>query len=155
VRFRWRGRTAAAGSPVDPATADLLRLTAVWQVAARAVELRDRADEVITSCSLPGETPGAVARRGCVVAGEYGRLSGWADDLAAGSAADSVPGRVAGLVRYHLVMVDLALKLAFPRYRTEKSERLRMGLSGLGEPAEALREVEVVLRRRIEELNGA
>ena len=154
MRFRWGGRAAAAGLPVDPAAAVLLRLMAVWEVAARAVELQDRADEVITACSLPGETPGAVARRGRVVAGEYGRMSGWADDLADGAAADSMPGRVAGLVRYHLAMVDLGLKLAFPRYRTENSERLRMGLSGLGEPAGALREIEVALRRRIEKLNG-
>ena len=142
------------GSLLDPTTAEALRLSALLEVAARAVELQDRADEVIRSCGLPGETPGTVARRGRAVAGEYGRLSGWAEDLAAGARSDSVPWRVAALVRYHLGMLDLALKLAFPRYRTERLEWRRRSLTGLGDPARALREVEAVLRRRVEELNG-
>ena len=159
MRFRLRGRSrqAVAGSSpiIDPATAEALRLSALLEVVVRAVELQDRADEVIDACSRPGETPYAVARRGRVVAGDYGRMSGWANDLAAGYAVDSLPCRITGLLRYHLEMVDVALKLAFPRYRTEKLERRRLALTGLGEPAWALRHAEAVLRTRIEELYGA
>jgi hypothetical protein len=143
-------------SPVlDPATAEALRLSALLEVVVRAVELQDRADEVIVACAEPGETPCAVARRGRVVAGEYGRMSGWADDLTAGDAVDSLPCRITGLVRYHLEMVDVALKLAFPRYRSERLERRRLALDGLGEPGWALRHAEAALRTRIDELHGA
>jgi hypothetical protein len=143
-------------SPVlDPATAEALRLSALLEVVVRAVALQDRADDVIGGCALPGETPCAVARQGREVAGEYGRLSGWADDLAGDCAPGSLPDRITALLRYHLGMVDTALKLAFPRYRTERLESRRLSLSGLGEPAWALRSAETALRARIDELNGA
>lgn len=144
-----------SGFALDPATAEALRLSALLEVVVRAVALQDRADDVICGCSLPGETPCVVARRGREVAGEYGRLSGWADDLADRYPPDSLPARITALLRYHLGMVDSALKLAFPRYRTESLERHRLALTGLGEPAWALRSAELALRARIDELTGA
>lgn len=144
-----------SGFALDAAAAEALRLSALLEVVVRAVALQGRADDVIGRCSLPGETPWTVARRGSAVAGEYGRLPGWADDLADHCAPESLPGRITALLRYHLEMVDAALKLAFPRYRTERLERVRMSLTGLGEPAWALRDAETALRARIDELNGA
>ncbi|WNV88356.1 hypothetical protein [Umezawaea sp. Da 62-37] len=146
---------AGSGFRLDPATAEVLRLNTLLEIVVRAVALQDQADEVIVACALPGDTSYEVARRGRKVAGEYGRLSGWADDLCADDAPESLPARVGGLVRYHLGMLDTAVKLAFPRYRTEGLERRRMAMTGLGEPARALRVQELALRSWIAELGGA
>jgi hypothetical protein len=141
IRLRRHFRIAApAGVQLDPATAELVRLAALLEVVLRAVDLQDEADAVIHGCALPGETPCEVARRGRQVAGEYGRLCGWAEDLSLVYSPGSVPRRIGGLLRYHLEMLDVALKLAFPRYRSAKLERRRLALTGLGEPARALRD---------------
>ncbi|PRY37806.1 hypothetical protein CLV43_10926 [Umezawaea tangerina] len=146
---------AGTGFRLDPATAELLRLTTLLEIVVRAVALQDQANGVIIACALPGDTSYEVARRGRKVAGEYGRLSGWADDLCEQYSSDSVPARIGGLLRYHLGMLDTAVKLAFPRYRTERLERCRLAMTGLGEPARALRVQELELRLLIAGLDGA
>jgi hypothetical protein len=151
MRFRLRRHTSPTRARLDPATVELVRLGSLLQVVLRAVALQEQADAVIAGCGRPGETPYEVARRGRRVAGEYGRLSGWAADLAG---TDPLSTRIGELLRFHLYLLDVALKLAFPKYRTENLERRRLELTGLGEPARALRDAEVVLRMRIAELEG-
>ncbi|WP_306750374.1 hypothetical protein [Saccharothrix yanglingensis] len=150
MRFCSRNghRRSPASVRLDPATAEQVRLSALLEVVAAAVALQDGADEVILGCAQPGETPCEVARHGRVVAGQYSRLSGWAADLV-GSGDRSVE-----LLRYHLTMLDTALKLAFPRYRSDRLERHRLSLTGLGPPARELRELEEGLRARIARLGG-
>jgi hypothetical protein len=157
VRIRplgGRRRAAPTSVQLDPATAELVRLCSLLEVVVQAVGMQDRADAVIVACAQPGETPWDIARRGRVVAGEYGRLSGWAADLAWRADRPPPPQRVVELLRYHLGMIDSALKLAFPKYRTDKLERRRLAMTGLGDPARELREVETALRARIAELSG-
>jgi hypothetical protein len=77
------------------------------------------------------------------------RLSGWAADL---GGTDPLSRRIGELLRCHLYLLDLALKPAFPKYRTENLERRRLELTGLSESARTLRDTEVVLRMRIAEL---
>ncbi|MTD56419.1 hypothetical protein [Amycolatopsis pithecellobii] len=137
---------------LDPAAARLLRLSTLLQLADRAVELQAEADAVIAACGGPGETPGSVARRGRRVGAEYARLQGWALDLCEDDEAGSLPCRIGELLCYHTEMLDLSLRLAFPRYRSAKLERRRRALSGLGEPARALRDSRAALRMWIEEI---
>lgn len=149
MRIRLRRHTAP--TRLDPATVELVRLGSLLQVVLRAVELQAEADTVIAECARPGETSYEAARRGRRVAGEYGRLSGWAADL---GDTDPLSRRIGELLRCHLYLLDLALKLAFPKYRTENLERRRLEMTGLGGPAQALRDTEVVLRMRIAELES-
>lgn len=135
---------------LDPVAEEGVRLGALLAVVTRAVALQDQADAVIRDCAHPGEVPAEVARCGRVVAGEYGRLTGWAADLAW---SDPMSRRVGALLSYHLFMLDTALKLAFPRCRTERLERHRLALTGLGPPARELRDWEDALRRRLAELD--
>ncbi|MFD7659662.1 hypothetical protein ACFV4N_37290 [Actinosynnema sp. NPDC059797] len=150
LRPRIEHRRSPGSVRLDPVAEQRVRLGTLLEVVSRAVALQDRADEVIRDCAWPGEVPGEVARCGQVVAGEYARLFGWAADLAW---PDPAPRRVGELLNYHLAMLDTALKLAFPRCRTERLERHRLALTGLGRPARELREWEDVLRRRIAELD--
>ena len=130
----------------ETAAARRMRLVTLLELVRRAVELQDEADEVIAACGLPGEPPVAVARRGRRVAGEYARLQGWALDLAEADEPESPARRVGELLSYHTEMLDLSLKLAFPRYRSANLEDRRRALAGLGEPARLLREAEAALR---------
>jgi hypothetical protein len=157
MRFRWRGFSVRRGGPstvqLDPAAARLLRLGTLLQLVDRAVALQREADEVILACAQPGEPPSSVARRGRGVAAEYARLQGWALDLCEADDPGSLPRRISELLSYHTEMLDVSLKLAFPRYRTERLERRRLALSGLGEPAAILRDTEAALRMWIDELD--
>lgn len=64
----------------------------------------------------------------------------------------ATPRRITELLHYHAELIDVALKLAFPRYHSPKLERRRLALTGLGTPAVVLREAEFALRLWIEEL---
>lgn len=134
---------------LDPATAELVRLGALLEVVAQAVALQDRAEAVIVGCAQPGETPWEVARTGRAVAAQYGRLSGWAADLVWPTDGPPPPQRVVDLLRYHVGMLDCALKLAFPRYRTDRLESRRLAMTGLGPPARELRDLERTLHTRL------
>lgn len=134
---------------LDPATAELVRLGALLEVVVQAVALQARAEAVIVSCAQPGDTSWEIARTGRAVAGQYGRLTGWAADLVWQTDRPPPPQRVVELLRYHLGMLDCALKLAFPRYRSERLERRRLAMTGLGAPARELRDLETTLRTRI------
>jgi hypothetical protein len=152
MRIRMRFRTSPPPAVrLDPVAADLVRFSSLLQIVMRAVAWQDQADAVILECAQPGETPREVACRGREVAGEYGRLSGWAADL---GAHDALTRRAGELIRYHVEMLDVTLKLAFPLYRSEKLERRRLALTGLGRPAQDLRNVEAALRARVAELEG-
>ncbi|GGP82050.1 hypothetical protein GCM10010185_65150 [Saccharothrix coeruleofusca] len=121
----------------------------------QAVALQDEADAVILGCARPGEVPCEVARVGRAVAGQYGRLCGWVADLVVTAGSGPLPRRTGELLRYHLAMIDTALKLAFPKCRSERLERHRLALTGLGAPARELRDVEFALRERIVELESS
>ena len=138
---------------LDAATAELVRLSALLEVVVQAVALQDRAEAVIASCAQPGETSWEVARSGRAVAAQYGRLSGWAADLVWQTDRPPPPQRVVELLRYHLGMLDCALKLAFPRYRTDRLESRRLAMTGLGAPARELRDLETAFRTRITTLS--
>jgi hypothetical protein len=157
MRFRWRSFPARRDGPssvqLDPAAARLLRLGTLLELVHRAVALQDEADEVIVACAQPGETPGSVARRGRRVGAEYARIQGWALDLCEGDEPGSLPRRIGELLSYHTEMLDLSLKLAFPRYRSAKLEHRRRALTGLGEPARTLCDTEAALRMWIDELD--
>lgn len=139
---------------LDPATAELARLGALLEVVVQAVALQERADAVISDCAQPGEPSWEVARSGRAVAAQYGRLCGWAADLAWQTDRPPPPQRIVEVLRYHLGMLDCALKLAFPRYRTDRLESRRLALTGLGAPARELRDLETALRRRIATLSA-
>jgi hypothetical protein len=153
---RRRLRRKGAGEPASvrpgPGAAESLRLRSLLAIVTRAVELRSEAEDVLAACSRSGETPAVVARRGQRVAADYGRLHGWAVDLCGNDAAESLPRRIVQLLHYHAELIDVALKLAFPRYHSEKLERRRLALTGLGPPALVLRDAEAALRWWIEEL---
>lgn len=151
-RLRRKGAGEPAGVRLDPDAAESLRLRSLLAIVTRAVALQPEAEEVLAACAQPGETPSAVARRGQQVAADYGRLHGWAMDLCGNAAAESLPRRITELLHYHAELIDMALKLAFPRYRSAKLERRRLALTGLGPPAVVLREAEVALRLWIDEL---
>jgi hypothetical protein len=151
-RMRRKGSGEPASVRLDPHAAESLRLRSLLAIVTRAVELQTEADEVLVACSQPGETPSVVARRGQQVAADYGRLHGWAMDLCGNDSADSLPRRITQLLHYHAELIDVALKLAFPRYYSAKLERRRLALTGLGPPAIVLREAEVTLRLWIDEL---
>lgn len=157
MRFRWRVLPVRRAGPstvqLDPAAARRLRLGTLLHLVDRAVALQSEADEVILACAQPGETPGSVARRGRRVAAEYARLQGWALDLCEPDEPGSLPRRIAELLSYHTELLDVSLKLAFPRYRSERLERRRRALCGLGEPARILRDTQVALRMWLDELD--
>ncbi len=139
---------------LDPATAELVRLGALLEVVLQAVALQERAEAVIVACAQPGETSWEVARRGRAVAAQYSRLSGWAADLVWQADRPPPPQRIVELLRYHLGMLDCALRLAFPRYRTDRLERRRLAMTGLGSPARELRDLEAALHTRITTLSA-
>lgn len=138
---------------LDPATAEVVRLGALLEVVAQAVALQDRAEAVIVGCAQPGETSWEVARTGRAVAAQYGRLCGWAADLVWPTDRPPPPQRAVDLLRYHVGMLDCALKLAFPRYRTDRLESRRLAMTGLGTPARELRDLESALRTRLTTLS--
>jgi hypothetical protein len=138
---------------LDPATAELVRLGALLEVVVQAVALQERAEAVIADCAQPGETSWEVARSGRAVAAQYGRLSGWAADLVWQTDRPPPPQRIVELLRYHLGVLDCALKLAFPRYRSDRLESRRLSMTGLGAPARELRDLEAALRTRITTLS--
>ncbi|WP_141975165.1 hypothetical protein [Saccharothrix saharensis] len=154
LRRRAHSRAEPTSVLLDPATAELVRLTALLEVVVQAVALQDRAEAVISHCAQPGETPWDVARAGRAVASQYSRLSGWAADLAWQTDRPPPPQRIVELLRYHLGVLDCALKLAFPRYRTDRLESRRLSMTGLGPPARELRDLESALRHRITTLTA-
>jgi len=153
--FRPRTRdkhSQPLGVLLDPDAAELLRLQSLLAIVLRAVALQAEAEAVLSGCAQPGDTPSSIARRGQLVAADYGRLHGWAMDLCGHDTADSLPRRITQLLHYHAEIIDVALKLAFPCYRSPKLERRRLALTGLGAPAQVLRDAEVTLRLWITEL---
>ena len=151
IRGRW---WRAYGVPVAATAAadQRARLVALLDVVTRAVDLQPAAEDVIAACSLPGDTPVTVARRGGRIACEYYRLYGWALDITRGAGVGSVPVRAAELIHYHAKMVDMYLKLAFPRVESPNLAHRRGGFDGLGEPGRTLRETRVLLVMWLNEL---
>ncbi|HJP75550.1 MAG TPA: hypothetical protein VJ914_14870 [Pseudonocardiaceae bacterium] len=152
--MRRKGPGEPTGVRLDADAAEALRLRSLLAVVLRAVALQPEADEVLAACAAPSETSSVIARRGQRVAADYCRLYGWAMDLCGNDPVDSLPHRITQLLHYHAELIDVALKLAFPRYRSAELERRRMALTGLGEPAQVLRDAEVALRLWIDELSS-
>lgn len=150
--LRRKGFGEPAGVRLDPDVAGSLRLRSLLAIVTRAVALQTEAEAVLLACSAPGETSSVVARRGSRVAADYGRLYGWAIDLCGDAPAESLPRRIIELLHYHAELIDVALKLAFPRCHSAELERRRLALTGLGSPSVVLRDAEVALRLWIDEL---
>jgi hypothetical protein len=121
-------------------------LRALLTIADRAVDLQDRADAVLFACAAPGEPSGRVAREAGVVANEYHRLAEWARSVTPDADPDSLEGRVRVLLSAHCEQVHWAVRFAFPRYRTERSEQQRRAVRRLGRIADELREARDELR---------
>lgn len=131
----------AAVAPAE--LADSLRSLA--DLAARVIDRQAAAEEIIAACSRPGDTPPEVARRGGRLAGELYRLHGRAVRLTAGAEHGCLQVRVEQLIHYHAQLLDVCLKLAFPKYRTPALERRRLALRELGDPAQTLRDAHTML----------
>jgi hypothetical protein len=138
-------RAPDAAHETDFGAAQLIALRSLLEVAARGVALQPAAEEIILACARPGDVPGQVARRGGRIASDYCRLYGWAMDLVGDAGRASLEFRVTELLHYHAEMVDMCLKLAFPRFQSPKLEQRRQALRGLGEPARTLREARAAL----------
>jgi hypothetical protein len=121
-------------------------LRSLLMIVDRAVALQDRADAVLFACAVDGEPGARVAREGGVVAGEYQRLWGWSRDLAPDADPGSLEGRASALLMAHCNTVHVAIRFAFPRQRTERSEEQRRAVTRLGPIAEELRAVREELR---------
>ena len=129
----------------DSSAAQLMALRSLLEVATRAVALQPAAEEIILACAQHGDVPQRVARQGARIASDYFRLHGWALDLLGDADRASLQFRVTELLHYHAEMIDMCLKLAFPKYPSAKLERRRQSLCGLGEPARTLREARAAL----------
>jgi hypothetical protein len=112
----------------------------------RAIALQDRADAVLFGCAVDGEPSTRVAREGGAVAGEYQRLWEWSHETAPDADPRSLEGRISALLMAHCQAVHLAIRFAFPRYRTERSEEQRQKVTRLGGIAPELRSLREELR---------
>lgn len=151
-------RSRRAADPLhkrDSSAAQLPVLRSLLEIATRAVTLQPAAEEVILTCAQPGDVPGQVARRASRIAADYFRLHGWALDLIRDADRASLQFRVTELVHYHAAMVDMCLKLAFPKVASAKLEQRRQSFDGLGESARTLREARVALALWISEIERA
>lgn len=148
-------RGADVAAETDSGAARLVALRSLLAVATRAVELQPAAEQIILACAQRGDVPGQVARRGSRIAADYCRLHGWAMDLAGDADRGSLEFRVTELLSYHAEMIDMCLKLAFPKYRSAKLEQRRQALRGLGEPARTLREARAALDLWISDIESA
>jgi hypothetical protein len=133
----------------------LIALRSLLEIVTRAVALQPAAEEIILTCARHGDVPRQVARRGGRIAADYFRLHGWAMDLIRDADPASLQFRVTELVRYHAEMVDLCLKLAFPKVPSAKLEQRRRSLEGLGESARTLREARAALVLWISDIERA
>ena len=146
-----RPRRAATQS----SAARLVALRSLLEIATCAVALQPAAEEVIRSCARDDAAPVQVARQAGRVAADYFRLHGWAVDLTRGTDQTSLQCRVTELVHYHAAMVDLGVKLAFPKFPSTKLEQRRRSLTGLGESARTLREAQSALALWIADIERA
>jgi len=117
----------------------------------RAVELQLDADAVIFACAQPGETPPSVAKEAYRVASAYNRLVSWTLDSPELGSTRDLRAELITLLQYHLIMVHYAVRFAFPKSRTAKSEQRRLEMTGLGARAAELRaareHIEALLRQ--------
>jgi hypothetical protein len=118
--------------------ADLLALLAI---ADQAIDLQERAEAVLHPCAAPGEPLPIVAREGGQIAGEYHRLWGWSLDFAPHADPGSLERRLSELVMQHCQLLHVAVRLAFPKYRTPRTEQQRRAVDDLGPSAAELRSV--------------
>jgi hypothetical protein len=121
-------------------------LRSLLAIVDRAVELQDRADDVLFACAAGDEPTAHVAREGGSVAGEYQRLWGWSRDAVPDAGPESLEGRVSALLMAHCQVVHGAVRFAFPRYRTERTEQQRQAVTRLGSMAVDLRAARDELR---------
>jgi hypothetical protein len=145
----WIRKRKAGAVPYD----DLARrLTALAGLVDRAIMAQPNAEEIISECCRPGETPAEVARRGGRVISEYAYLHESAVELFGAAEPGSLPERIAELLMYHAETVEECLKLAFPRFWNPSAPRYGHQHCGLGVHARTLREARVALRMWIGEL---
>jgi hypothetical protein len=121
-------------------------LRSLLAIVERAVDLQDRADAVLFACAAEDEPGARIAREAGAVAGEYNRLREWARETAPDADPGSVEGRAVALLMAHCQSVHVAVRFAFPRFRTERTEEQRRAVTRLGAVAARLREVREELR---------
>lgn len=132
------GRRRSSGESPEQVESDLRALLVLVE---RGIALQDSADAVLFACAAPGEPAGTVAREGGRIAGEYQRLWRWSLDFAPHADPESLERRVSQLLMYHCHLLHVAVRFAFPRYRTARTERQRRAVTALGSPAGELRQV--------------
>jgi hypothetical protein len=129
-----------------PQRDDRAALRSLLAIVDRAVDLQDRGDAVLFACAVDGEPATRVAREGGVVAGEYQRLWEWSREVAPDADPGSLEGRASALLMAHCTTLHVAIRFAFPRYRTERTEEQRRAVTRLGPIAGELRAVREELR---------
>ncbi|MFD9130688.1 hypothetical protein [Kitasatospora sp. NPDC059571] len=104
-----------------------------------AVADQASADRAVAACGEPGPVPAALAEELTRAAVRYGRYAGWLRALPATGELAGVRELAVRLVAYHQWMLHQSANLAFAPVRAPRSEAARLGLSGLGAPADRLR----------------
>jgi hypothetical protein len=133
--------------PLVPPRAGPDDLRTLLALAEQGLAHQDRADAVLAACADAEDPRSAVAREGGRVAGEYHRLWAWSLDVAPQAGPDSLERRLGQVLLQHCHLVHGAVRMAFPKLRTARTEEQRRSVDGLGTTAAALRAVhdEIVL----------
>ncbi|WP_406301423.1 hypothetical protein OHA61_02255 [Streptomyces sp. NBC_00885] len=139
ARMLGRLRPAGHTTPQRPARSEQLRTLA--DVLDAAVAAQPRADQVVAACGEPEPVPGAVAKAAGEQVVVYHRLRGMVRALPADGDVAEVRERAARLLSYHQWMLHQSLVFAFSTNPDSRVEAARLGLNGLGAPADALREL--------------
>lgn len=96
---------------------------------------------MLAACAAVDEPLPQVAREGGAVAREYHRLWGWAVDLAGTAGPDSLEQRAVAVLLLHCSLIHSAVRFAFPRCRTARTEQQRRAVDALGPIGSELRSV--------------
>lgn len=130
------GRSSTGGN-----SRDLVDLHALRGIADRAVELQTQALAVLQACSAEEEPHAAVARTAGEIAGEYHRLWAWSLDFATQADSESLERRLSQLLMQHCQLLHFAIRFAFPKCRSIRTEQQRRAATGLGTGANELKSV--------------
>ncbi|MEV7070509.1 hypothetical protein [Streptomyces sp. NPDC093990] len=146
VRPRPRRRPV----PVRPSRPDQLR--ALLAVLDEAVAAQGPADEAVAACGEPGPVPRGTARDCGLQSIGLHRLRARLQDLGT-TDPDllAAQARAARLLAYDLWMLRASMNLAFADRPVARTEAARLGLNGLGRPADDLRRLRDTLRAELPE----
>ncbi|MFG2819103.1 hypothetical protein ACGFX4_06695 [Kitasatospora sp. NPDC048365] len=140
---RWVGRSRSC----PPAVGDLGdQRAALLVVLDEAVAAQAPTDLAVAACGEPGPVPAGLAEVLQRRAAHYARLAGWLHVLPADGDLAAVREEALRLLSYHQWMVHQSANLAFAVHRAPGVEAARLGVHGLGAPADRLRAVRDTLR---------